>query len=327
MYIEEGYKGKLGLWKYLPIPIVFFGLSALSMVAIVLLGMDMDKMIQSQIEDKGTNRFLAESLLQFAFFLLLLVLWVKFVHKQTMTSLTTSRRKVDWKRIFFAFLLWSAITLSLTFIGIYMAPEDYVLNFKLEPFLILAVIAILLVPLQTSFEEYFFRGYLMQGLGIVLKNRWMPLVITSVLFGLMHIANPEVGKLGYGIMVYYIGTGFFLGIITLMDEGLELALGFHAANNLITALLVTADWTAFQTDSVYRDVSEPILGWDVFIPVFVIFPILMFIFAKKYKWTDWKERLAGKVSKPVAAVDEIGHSSSDSLIEHDYPKSNSDGDK
>ena len=33
-------------------------------------------------------------------------------------------------------------------------------------------------------------------------------------------------------MIYYIGTGFLFGIMTLMDEGTELALGFHAANNL-----------------------------------------------------------------------------------------------
>ena len=37
-----------------------------------------------------------------------------------------------------------------------------------------------------------------------------------------------------------------------MDEGLELALGFHAANNLIAVLLLTADWTAFQTHSILR---------------------------------------------------------------------------
>ena len=43
--------------------------------------------------------------------------------------------------------------------------------------------------------------------------------------------NPEVEKLGYLILVYYIGSGLFLGIITLMDEGIELALGFHFANN------------------------------------------------------------------------------------------------
>jgi len=111
----------------------------------------------------------------------------------------------------------------------------------------------------------------------------------------MHLGNPEVEKLGSGILIFYIGTGLFLGIITLMDEGLELALGFHAANNLITALLVTADWTAFQTNSLFKDVSAPELGWDVLIPVFVIYPALLYFFGKKYGWTDWKESLTGKV--------------------------------
>lgn len=295
MYIEQGYKGKIGLWKYLPFPVMFFGLSILSIIAISLLNFDMETIIQNEIESKGANRFLVESLLQFVFFLVLLLVWIKYVHKQTITSLTTSRIKIDWKRIIFSFSIWAMVTIAMTLIGIYLSPDDYEFNFNLKPFLILLIISILLIPLQTSFEEYFFRGYLMQGLGIIAKNRWVPLIVTSVLFGLMHLANPEVGKLGYGIMVYYIGTGLFLGILTLMDEGLELALGFHAANNLITALLVTADWTAFQTDSIYRDISEPVLGWDVFVPVLVIYPILLFIFSKKYNWTNWKERLTGKV--------------------------------
>jgi hypothetical protein len=99
-------------------------------------------------------------------------------------------------------------------------------------------------------------------------------------------------------LVHYIGTGFFLGIITLMDEGLELALGFHAANNLFTALLVTADWTAFQTHSILRDVSDPdISNSEVFASVLIIYPILIFIFAKVYKWNNWKDKLAGSVTK------------------------------
>ena len=98
-------------------------------------------------------------------------------------------------------------------------------------------------------------------------------------------------------MIYY-RTGLFLGIMTLMDEGMELALGFHAANNLFTALLVTADWTAFQTHSVLKDLSDPQNAGisDVIIPVFVIFPILLFIFSKKYNWISWHERLLGRVS-------------------------------
>jgi hypothetical protein len=89
--------------------------------------------------------------------------------------------------------------------------------------------------------------------------------------------------------------------MTLMDDGLELALGFHLANNLFTALLVTADWTAFQTHSIFKDVSEPTeAGFiDVFLPVFVIFPLVLFVFAKKYKWTNWKEKLFGRVEKPI----------------------------
>ena len=140
----------------------------------------------------------------------------------------------------------------------------------------------------------------------------------------MFVKEELSEKLGYGIMVFYIGTGFFLGILTLMDEGLELALGFHAANNLTAALLVTADWTAFQTDSIYRDVSDPLLGLDVLIPVFIVFPILLFIFAKKYNWTDWKERLAGKVEEPIALEEARPIDLNDSLIEHNYPKSDTD---
>jgi hypothetical protein len=88
-----------------------------------------------------------------------------------------------------------------------------------------------------------------------------------------------------------------------MDEGLELALGFHAANNLITALLVTANWTAFQTNSILIDISAPVLVADVYIPVFVIFPALLFIFSKKYKWTNWKEKLTGKIEKPEITIE------------------------
>ncbi|MBL7473399.1 CPBP family intramembrane glutamic endopeptidase [Robertkochia sediminum] len=298
MYIEQAYKGKQELWKYLIIPGLFFGYIALNFALMLLMGdTDTEQMIAQMIEENGEINFLIIMLLPFAVALGLLFLWVRFIHYQSITSLTTSRPKIDWSRIFFAFFLWGGITTFFVFLDYKMSPENYEWNFDLARFTKLAVVAILLIPLQTSFEEYFFRGYLMQGIGVYSGNRWLPLVLTSLLFGLLHIGNPEVGKLGYGIMLYYIGTGFFLGILTLMDKGLELALGFHAANNLFTALLVTANWTAFQTPSVLRDVSEPSMGFDVLIPIFVVFPILLWIFGKRYKWTNWKERISGKVLK------------------------------
>ncbi|OUR90760.1 CAAX protease family protein [Flavobacteriales bacterium 34_180_T64] len=250
------------------------------------------------ILEPNLNLFLM--LLSFAAGLFGVILVAKYLHKQTLRHLTTSRPKIDWKRFWFAFIFWGIVSSGLVLLDYFMSPDDYVINFKLVPFLILCVIAIVMIPLQTSFEEYLFRGYLMQGLGVISKTKWLPLITTSFIFGMLHIANPEVEKLGPIIMVYYIGTGLFLGIMTLMDDGLELALGFHAANNLFTALLVTADWTAFQTHSIFKDMSNPEAAGviDVFIPVFVMFPILLFIFAKKYKWTDWKGKLFGRVEEP-----------------------------
>ncbi len=305
-YIQQAYKGKHEWWRYIVgviIAIVGVGIFSIphSVALLTVDGIDMSRM-----DDMNYLMSLFESNLNLFFILLpfvggiiFLIIAVKFLHKQSLRSLTTSRKKIDWKRVRFSFLFWGILSSSMIVLDYYLSPDDYLLNFQLKPFLILAVIALLLVPLQTSFEEYLFRGYLMQGLGTIAKNRWFPLIMTSVVFGLMHYANPEVEKLGNIIMIYYIGTGLFLGIMTLMDEGLELALGFHAANNLFTALLVTADWTAFQTHSILRDTSEPSAGVDVLVPVLVIFPIVLFVFSRKYAWTNWKEKLFGKVEEVV----------------------------
>lgn len=245
------------------------------------------------------NVTLALMLLIFVSTMIGIILVVKYIHKLRMIDITTTRAKVDWKRIFFSFALWSVMSAVLTIASYFGSPEDFVVNFKPIPFLILVFISFTLLPIQTSAEEYIFRGYLMQGLGLLAGNRWFPLVITSVMFGLMHIMNPEVEKMGYIIMIYYIGTGFFLGIVTLMDEGMELALGFHAANNIVTALLVTSEWSALKTESVFKDISTPSVGFEVLVPVLIIFPLVLIVFSKKYNWTDWKRKLTGDIKTRI----------------------------
>lgn len=310
MYISQALKSLHEWWRYLVgILIVLIGVGIFSiphMIAISIKSfngeVDMERLAQNDVAYIlglfEPNLNLVFMLLPFLGGLILLFITVKFIHKQSIISLTTSRKSIDWSRIWFSFFLWGIVSSIMIGLGYLIEPENFEINFKLVPFLILVVIAILLIPIQTSFEEYLFRGYLMQGIGVITKYRWIPLLITSLVFGLMHISNPEVDKLGPVVMIYYIGTGLFLGVMTLMDEGMELALGFHAANNLFTALLVTADWTAFQTHSVLKDLSDPQNAGliDIIIPVFVIFPILLYVFSKKYNWTSWRDRLIGSVS-------------------------------
>lgn len=293
MYIEQLAHKKSSLLVYLPLPLCFFAFMIFNYISTQ--GLDTEKLIHNLINSIGVNTAFVFLVAPLSLMCIGLLLWVKYIHQQDLISFTTSRKQIDWRRIFFSFTLWSLFLVGTISFSYYNNPENYIYNFKLIPFLLFLLLGILLIPLQTSFEEYFFRGYLMQGLGLATKTRWFPFLFTSIAFGLMHIGNPEVGKMGYLILIYYIGTGFFLGILTLMDEGLELALGFHAANNLIGALVLTSDWSVFQTHSILKDVAKPSAGFDIILPVFIIFPLLLLIFSKKYGCKNWQQKLFGKL--------------------------------
>jgi uncharacterized protein len=300
MFIEQIKNKNFNFALYLIVILGFFGLMGLNFF--LSEGVDTNQLIGQTIEQFGTNIAFVLMIIPLSLMCLGLLFWVKVVHKQSITSLTTSRKRIDWNRFFFSFGLWSSITTILTLIDYFTSPENFILNFKPIPFLIF-FLSIILIPLQTSFEEYFFRGYMMQGLGVFSNSRFIPFLTTSLIFGLMHIANPEIEKMGYIALIYYIGTGFFLGILTLMDDGLELSLGFHAANNLVGALLVTSDWSAFQTNSILKDISKPEVGLEIIVPVIIVFPILLFIFSKKYNWSNWKEKLTGKLINTTQEID------------------------
>ena len=252
-----------------------------------------DPIIALRNLDKNLQLFLI--LIPFVFGFLGLYLVIKKLHNRNFISITTYRSNVDWRRIIHSFILWGSITIIFISADFFINSEDYQINFKFDKFFILLIIGFILIPIQTSLEELLFRGYLFQGFSLYFKRPWIGLFLTSFIFGCLHIFNPEVQKLGLGILIYYIGTGLFLGIITLMDEGIELALGFHAANNLITALLVTSSWTAFQTESILIDISDPSLVGETIISMLILYPLFYIYMYKKYKWSDLKNKLLVKI--------------------------------
>ena len=304
MFIAQGFKKENDFWKYLIGSLLVFIASIVGQIPIGIAVLYQvfvnNKAIPTTDKDLYTyfdsNLFLFLMLISFVFAIFGLYLVVKKLHNQSFKEIITARSKVDWKRFFVAFSIWAIISVSLIVISYFSGDSEIELQFNLVPFLILSVIAIILIPIQTSTEELVFRGYLMQGFYNLSKNKWFPLVMTSVIFGGMHWFNPEVAEMGPIIMVYYIGTGFFLGILTLMDEGTELALGFHAANNLIAALLITSDYSVLRTNAIFKDLSKPEVNFEIFMPI-VFYCILLFLFAKLYKWKNWKEKLLGNTNQ------------------------------
>lgn len=278
MFLEKTPESKGNLLKYAIFIFSFLGFMILNFFASSESSKDV---LKQSIANIGELLTFASLLFPFVFLMLFLLIWVKFFHKQSITSLVTSRPKIDYHRIFYAFSVWSLMLIFFVGVSIYISPADYKFQFDSAQFVGLLFISLLLIPIQTSFEELFFRGYMMQGVFKVFKNRLVPFLSISIIFGLMHLSNPEVATMGNEIMIMYIGSGLFLGALTLLDEGLELALGFHAANNLVGCVLVTSTDTVFQTPSLFK-FSGVTNILEIYLQVFVIFPILLIIFSKKF---------------------------------------------
>lgn len=301
MFINQAYKGNNEFWRFLITTFLTTGMFIANFIMYFFVSKQQINEAYESMAKLPKSQVLITNLLPFIFLLVLLFYLVYFLHKRSILSLTTSRNKVDYKRIFFSFGLIFLLNIGCFTVSYFFDNSTIIWNFNPIPFTILFSISVLMFPFQIAFEEYLFRGYLMQQIGIIVKNRWFPLLFTSIIFGLFHSLNPEVEKLGYGFMSFYIGTGFLLGVMTLMDEGLELALGFHLGNNLTAALLITSNFSAIQTDALfkYSGIENPVdILNEMLVSIVIVYPIILIIFVKKYKWTNCFEKLMGKIIAP-----------------------------
>ena len=104
--------------------------------------------------------------------------------------------------------------------------------------LVLAVVILLTTPLQAAGEEYFFRGWLTQWTGSMLRRRWLaialPAVLTAFLFALAHGAQSPwlfADRLVFGLVA---------SLLVWRTGGLECAVALHVANNLLAFGLAIA---------------------------------------------------------------------------------------
>lgn len=303
LFLLKGYvTGKNDFWQYLlGIVAAFAGYLSFQLIMMIPLlsaamsnGITMNEIAENpnvlfNPEKIGIDKNLLLALMMGMFVFTLLFLWLalKFIQKKPLSSIVTGYENIRWKRYFFSFGVWGTLIVILTIASYLLSPQDIEIRFNASNFFILLIVSVVFIPIQTATEELIFRGYLMQGFGLAFKNGIVPLIITSVLFGLMHASNPEARAHGLLIMMpYYIFFGAFLGMLTLLDEGAELAMGIHCANNLVSSLLVCSKNSVLQTDAIfYTSVENP--GGE-FIVWIIMATICFFILFKKYKLSNWK---------------------------------------
>lgn len=173
-------------------------------------------------------------------------------------------------------LVWIAVMAGPALIAVLADPSQFdSSSFRIEAFLPYAAVAVLLLPIQTTAEELFFRGWLIQGLSQRYSNIWLLSIASGVIFALPHLANPEAAGALLPAMFGYATVGFALAWVTVRDRSLEIAIGAHAANNLFVALVVGYEGGALPAEAPL--VSSGPVDWGVenvlsivLIPLFIV---------------------------------------------------------
>lgn len=208
-------------------------------------------MVSLLLPSGGVSEFIAinASILMLLFGVLVVMV---VLHRRSWRTLVTPLPRINWRRMAEGAAVWVVLAVISAVIENLMYPGRYAWSFDLQRWLPFAIAVVLLTPLQCATEELVFRGYLLQALGRLSRHPAVLALLSSAAFTLPHLYNPEVAAYGIGIMAAnYFVMGFFLASVVLRDGRLELAIGAHAGNNLLLALFINYENSAFDTAAAF----------------------------------------------------------------------------
>jgi membrane protease YdiL (CAAX protease family) len=291
-HLESSFTGKNAFWRYLLMLVAVIAVSnTIGSVPLIIsmlknpAAMDQLSANPNDLSPLGLdpNIALIYMLIPFIAGSAAFVLLVKPLNFRSFKAVINGTDTFRWNRFFISGLVWTVISALYLFISIEIDPVNFTLNNTSKTLIPLILISLLVIPFQAAFEEVLFRGYLMQGFAVVIRNRFFPLIMTSLLFGLMHAFNPEVKEFGFWTMIpQYILFGIIFGIMTILDDGIEAAMGAHAANNAFLCIMVTNEASALQTPALYE--QHHIQPWFEFSTMLIMGIVIILILKVLFRW-------------------------------------------
>lgn len=203
------------------------------------------------------------------------------IHKKTFTQAITGRASFDYRRALFAALVGACVgvpaTLGYRLVGVEIAsPEPG----YMWVYIAFALGAIVRIPVQAIFEETFYRGYIMQGAALLTRDKTLLALASAALFTLSHLAAPDPRVHDFALYILQIMSfGVFFAILTLLDGGIELAVGYNAASSLFAALAANPA-SAIASPALFA--SHTALA--ITLVDIVALALALLIFNMRYKW-------------------------------------------
>jgi len=310
-HLESSFSGKNSFWRYLLMVAALFAATNTIGGIPLLIAMGIksaaDPGIISQLaENPGDlsvlglepNLYLLTMIFPFLIGLGAFVLLIRPLNERSVSQVVNGTGSFRWNRFLISALIWILISAIYLIISVKTEPENFVLNNTSETLIPLIIISLLLIPFQAAFEEVLFRGYLMQGFTNLVRSRWFPLVMTSIFFALMHVLNPEVREFGFlTMMPQYLLFGLIFGIITILDDGIEAALGAHAANNAFLCIIVTSKSSAIQTPALYEQLE--INPWSDLLTMLFMGLVVILLLKIVFKWKSFSVLFSRVEDKPA----------------------------
>lgn len=167
---------------------------------------------------------------------LALVLFFKPIHKADPAVLVSAVDKIRIKRFLPGFLVSFLILSIQTAVSLATNSEGARINTLTTEFLYYFLLLLPMVFLQITSEELIFRSYLLQAVSAYSRKTWLPVLVSSLVFGVMHVGDPTSAEAIPTFLTLFV-TGLVLSIVTVLDNGIEMAVGIHFANNLVAMSL------------------------------------------------------------------------------------------
>lgn len=246
-FLDNAKTGKNNWWRYLFTVVGSIGLASvaagllLAFIVVVLTVLShpviSPGMVNNLISLNNPLLIVLITGVTYALSFFLFYLLVRFLHHKNFKILINYGVGFRWGMFLKGALIWFVILSLLSLPDFILNPGAYQVSLNSEAFYWLLVLSVLAFPVQASFEEILFRGYLMQGVSLISEKPIIPLLVTSTLFGLVHFFNGANLDQSISIVISTFIIGLMLGIIALADNGLETAMGVHIVNNLFVALI------------------------------------------------------------------------------------------
>ncbi len=287
-YLDAARQGKASPWRYLGgICLVFFvwlGIGSLATGFVfvffaLLQGAGANQILDLAADPASLGAIPNFITLNISFVLFFSGIWlaVRSVHQRPFRSLITINPSINWRRVGAGFAVWFFMGILGSLVEYLLWPETFSIQFEPVGFVFFALVALILTPIQTSSEELFFRGYLVQAGSLLNRNPLFLSILSGALFALPHFSNPEVAENALVVLASYFILGAFLTWISIKDGTLELALGLHAANNLFAGLVVTFPQSALSTPAIFFTTHfDPLFNLAALLIQCAVFYLLLF---------------------------------------------------